>query len=198
MPTEITPSRAARHAAEHGSAFGLLFVGTVLVLLFAAGAVGVAALSAKPHPPGAQTGSTQPGVKRAIETVAVVKLQVASYVKSLITQRDQAFRERRTSLLLKVYAPGSPSLPAERAAILELRRDHRRLPGLTTAVQVVRMERASPSQWIVQAVLATGPVAVTGDSGRRVGTQPPASARWRLVLVQRGNEWLLWKLQRLP
>jgi hypothetical protein len=155
-------------------------------------------LSTKPRQPGAQPGSTQPGVKRAIETVAVVKLQVASYVKSLIAQRDQAFRERRTSLLARVYAPGSPSLPADRAAILELRRNHRRLPGLTTAVQVVRMERASSSQWIVQAALTTGPVAVTSDSGRSVGTQPPTSARWRLVLVQRGNEWLLWQLQRLP
>jgi hypothetical protein len=168
------------------SAVGLAFVGAVLLVLFAAGGLGVLATTAA----GDQPQPAAPRVTRPQVPVAL-RERIFARFKELVLMRQIALRERDPQLLGSVYAPGAPGLASDRAEIDRLRRAGQRLEGLRLPVKVFNAYRPGGGRWVVIARMHRTGARLVTESGRPVGTVAGSSDVCRCTLVNRGGQWLL-------
>jgi hypothetical protein len=186
MPTDPRPDPPH----EPGGAVGLVFVGTVLCLLFTAGGLGVLATRAPPAaPPGPATRSSA-AVARP-DATAAARGRIAARFHRLVRLRETALRERDPALLSSVWAPGSPGLARDRAELDRLRANGRRWDGLHLPVTVLDAYRRG-RDWMVVARLGRSQAElVAAASGTPIRTVAAADATYHCPLVQVGDRWLL-------
>jgi hypothetical protein len=192
--------RASSHRSPPGggnAATGLLFVGVVMAVLFGAGIAAVVASGSGPAgraPAGPAVAQVHARATAATAAgPAVAGSAVAHRLVELVALRDAAFARRDPALLERVYAPESVNRRTDRASIAELRRQHARLLGLATSVQVVEASQAGPRRWTLLAWFACAPARLVGESGRQLEARRARRAllRFTLVLPAGGDQWRL-------
>jgi len=172
-------------SARADSAVGLAFVGAVLLVVFACGALGVAAtVEAGPRP------APPPRVTRPPVPVDL-RERIFARFEELVLLRQIALRERDPLLLGSVYSPGAPGMAADRAEIDRLRRAGRRLDGLRLPVKVFNAYRPGGGRWVVIARMRRSPARLVTEQGRPLGTVAGSVEVCRCTLVSRGGRWLL-------
>jgi len=173
-------------SARADSAVGLAFVGAVLLVVFACGALGVAAtVGAGQRPPPPLPRVTRPPVP------VDLRERIFARFEELVLLRQIALRERDPLLLGSVYSPGAPGMAADRAEIDRLRRAGRRLDGLRLPVKVFNAYRPGGGRWVVIARMRRTPARLVTEQGRPLGTVAGSVEVCRCTLVSRGGRWLL-------
>ena len=173
-------------SARADSAVGLAFVGAVLLVLFACGALGVlATVEADGSSSAAAPGVTRPPVP------VDLRERIFARFEELVLLRQIALRERDPLLLGSVYAPGAPGMAADRAEIDRLRRAGRRLDGLRLPVRVFNAYRPGGGRWVVIARMRRSPALLVTEQGRPLGTVAGSVDVCRCTLVSRGGRWML-------
>jgi hypothetical protein len=183
-------ARSRRSPSNGGNAAtGLLFVGVVMAVLFAAGIGAVVATGSVPS----AGGPPRPAPARLTAATSVADGAVAHRLAELVALRDAALARRDPALLDRVYAPASVNRRIDRASIAKLRRQHARWLGLASSVQVRTVTRTGPGRWVLSASLACAPARLVDDTGRGVGARPARRAllRFTLVLPAGRDGWLL-------
>jgi hypothetical protein len=167
------------------SAVGLAFVGAVLLVVFACGALGVLATARAGQRPAAPPRVTRPPVPVDLRDRIFARFQ------ELVLLRQIALRERDPLLLGSVYSPGAPGMAADRAEIDRLRRAGRRLDGLRLPVKVFNAYRPGGGRWVVIARMRRTPARLVTEQGRPLGTVAGSVDVCRCTLVSRGGRWML-------
>jgi hypothetical protein len=173
-------------SARADSAVGLAFVGTVLLALFACGALGVLATveaARRPAPPPPR--AVHPPVP------ADLRERIFARFQELVLLRQIALRERDPLLLGSVYAPGAPGLATDRAEIDRLRRAGQRLDGLKLPVRIFNAYRPGGGRWVVIARMRRSPARLVTERGTPLRTVAGSVDVCRCTLVNRGGRWML-------
>jgi hypothetical protein len=173
-------------SARADSAVGLAFVGTVLLALFACGALGVLATveaARRPAPPPPK--AAHPPVP------ADLRERIFARFQELVLLRQIALRERDPLLLGSVYVPGAPGLATDRAEIDRLRRAGQRLDGLKLPVRIFNAYRPGGGRWVVIARMRRSPARLVTERGTPLRTVAGSVDVCRCTLVHRGGRWML-------
>ncbi|HEV8652143.1 MAG TPA: hypothetical protein VG276_22810 [Actinomycetes bacterium] len=195
--------RASSHRSSStggNAATGLLFVGVVMVVLFAGGIGAVLATGSDPPPP-AVRGATASRVSAKVAAdgtsgSAAARQAAVRRLAEMVSLRDAALSRRDVALLDRIYAPGSVNRRIDRASIAQMRRQHVRWIGLSTSVQVVEASPAGARQWTILAAFACAPARLVTESGRQVKAEPARRQllRFSMVLPPGGRDWLLLRI----
>ena len=196
MQEKITPPRRYMRTQSVGSAGGLVFVLSVFVVLFGLGGAAVQF----GFPPTTAQLQQQTGSETTTRPAGQDGEEILNRLREILKVRDEAYQQRRASLLDSIYTPDCPCRAADTLAIQQLLRDRQLQVGGVTEVVDPVAQRVSERQWVVTAVLRTSQLQVRSESGQVLRTEPPDANRWRfaLVLPPRGHAWLLggaWLLQ---
>jgi hypothetical protein len=180
-------------SSQGGSAAtGLVFVGVVLTVLFAAG-IGAVMASRPGHqaatpaqPPGAPGRGGPPGdpVDQGREA--------SDRLAELVRLRDAALGRRDPALLARVYTPGCVNRRYDQASINQLRSGHQRWVGLRSTVQVLDVAQRGSGQWTLVAAVARAPARLVTDGGRLVRAVPAQRQVLRFTMLRQPDQsWAL-------
>jgi hypothetical protein len=185
MRTLNEPSSQGGNAAT-----GLIFVGVVLAVLFAAGIAAVVAAR-----PGQQSG-TAPGPVTATPAgggQARLGREAADRLAELVSLRDTAIGRRDPALLARVYEPGCVNRRYDQAAINQLRTGHLRWLGLRSTLEVLRATQTGERQWTLVAAVSRAAASLVTDGGRQVRVAPAQRhlLRFTMLRLPDGRNWAL-------
>jgi hypothetical protein len=164
------------------AATGLVFVGVVLAVLFAAGIAAVAA-TRPGQPAGATAGTTS--------EAAGVRREAAARLVELVRLRDTALSRRDPALLARVYLPGCVNRRYDQAAINQLRSGHVRWLGLRSNVEVLGATQTGERQWTLVAAVSRAAARLVTDGGRQVRAAPAQRQvlRFTMLRLPDGRGW---------
>jgi hypothetical protein len=184
--------------SPHGgnAATGLIFVGIVLSVLFAAG-IG-AVMTASPGKPAA---SPAPGDDRAApgrggqNSVAEpgAGREASAGLAELVGLRDSALAKRDATLLARVYGSGCANRRYDQATINQLRSARQRWLGLQSSVRVLEANQTGALQWTLVAAVSRAPARLVTEAGRLVKAAPAQRQvlRFTMLRLPDGKRWVL-------
>jgi hypothetical protein len=186
MRTLNEPSSQGGNAAT-----GLIFVGVVLAVLFAAGIAAV--VTARP---GQQSGTAAPGPVSATPAgggEASLGREAANRLAELVRLRDTAIGRRDPALLARVYEPGCVNRRYDQASINQLRAGHARWLGLRSTVKVLAATRTGERQWTLVAAVSRAAARLVTDGGHQVRAVPAQRQvlRFTMLRLPDGRNWVL-------
>jgi hypothetical protein len=177
------------------AATGLIFVGVVLAVLFAAGIAAVVASR-----PGQQAGTTAPGSAAGTPGAGgpagdspSVRREAADRLVELVRLRDIAIGRRDPTLLARVYVPGCVNRRYDQAAINQLRSGHVRWLELRSTVEVLDATQTGERQWTLVAAVNRAAARLVTDGGRQVRAVPARRQVLRFTMLRQpdGRNWAL-------
>jgi hypothetical protein len=177
------------------AATGLIFVGVVLTVLFAAGiAAVVASRPGQPPGPAAQrpAGGSLGSSGRVANPVSL-RQEAGARLAELVRLRDTALGRRDPALLARVYAPGCVNRRYDQAAINQLRTGHLRWLGLRSTLEVLRATQTGERQWTLVATVSRAAARLVTDGGRQVRVAPAQRhlLRFTMLRLPDGRNWAL-------
>jgi hypothetical protein len=174
------------------AATGLVFVGVVLTVLFAAGigAVMASRPGQQPAPPAQQPA---PGRGGSAAGDDALRREAGDRLAELVRLRDAALGRRDPALLARVYTPGCPNRRYDQAAINQLRSGHQRWVGLRSTVRVLDATRGDAGRWTLVAAVSRAPARLVTESGRLVRAAPAQRQLLRFTMLRQpdGRGWAL-------
>jgi hypothetical protein len=185
-PPPPTPGGTSRRAAVAAIAAALLLV-VAVVAVFATRGDGDAAGSTAPQPP------PTPTTAAATTTTIDTETEVVGRLREILRVRDRALETRNPNLLTSIYTVDCPCLTGDRDAIRRLRRAREVWRGVSTSIQVQKLERVNANLWIVNAFFVAAPFNVESESGDFIRKNPEERHLSRFALTRLANdgEWLL-------
>jgi hypothetical protein len=173
------------------AATGLIFVGVVLAVLFAAGIAAEVA-----GEPGRQGAATAPGPAAGTAAAggpAGRRNEVANRLAELVRLRDTALARRDPALLARVYVRGCVNRRYDQAAINQLRSGHVRWLGLRSTVEVLDATQTGAGQWTLVAAVSRAGARLVTDGGRPLRAVPAQRRvlRFTMLRLPDGRGWAL-------
>jgi hypothetical protein len=173
------------------AATGLIFVGVVLAVLFAAGiAAVVASRPGQPAGPAAQRpAASHPSGGGS----ASLRQEAGERLAELVRLRDTALGRRDPALLARVYVPGCVNRRYDQASINQLRSGHLRWLGLRSTVEVLHATQTGERQWTLVAAVSRAAARLVTDGGRQVRAAPAQRQvlRFTMLRLPDGRNWAL-------
>jgi hypothetical protein len=151
-PTRGGPSRRA--AALIAVAVALVLVAAVAAILTTRGG----AKSTAPLPPQTASASSTTASVTTLEP----QHEVVDRLREILRIRDRALAKRDAKLLDAIYTVDCNCLSQSRALIRQLRKEHLVWSGLSTSLQVQKVEKVNDRLWTVIGVLATSTARIEG------------------------------------
>jgi hypothetical protein len=177
------------------AATGLVFVGVVLTVLFAAGIGAVMASrpgqQAAPQAQNPAAGTPGRGGPAAGEDA--LRREAGDRLAELVRLRDAALGRRDPALLARVYTPGCHNRRYDQASINQLRSGHQRWVGLRSTVQVLDATQSGAGRWTLVAAVSRAPARLVTDGGRLVRAAPAQRQllRFTMLRLPGGHGWAL-------
>ena len=178
-PRRVRPPRAWMPAA----------LMAVLVVVIA-----VLAITRRADPGTTASPSTPAPASSAAVTTTTVgeREEVVTQLRAILRMRDQAYLQRDTDLLRRIYTSDCPCLRGDRGAIQQLLKDNAVWVGASTSIQVRELERANDRLWIVVADFIASPFRIESESGELIRAVEGRSELFRFALTKTpSNEFLL-------
>jgi hypothetical protein len=142
--------------------------------------------TASPSPP-------TPASRAAVTTTTIgEREEVVAQLRTILRMRDQAYLQRNSDLLSRIYTPDCPCLRGDSGAIQQLLKDNVVWVGASTSIQVRELERANNRLWIVVANFVASPFRIETESGELIRAVEGRSELFRFALTRTAsNEFLL-------
>jgi hypothetical protein len=162
------------------AATGLVFVGVVLAVLFAAGIAAV--MSARPGQPAA-TPAQSPGAGApgrggpAGGEQLDARREAGAGLVVLVRLRDLA-------LLARVYTPNCANRRYDQAVINQLRSGRQRWLGLRSSVEVLDATPTGERRWTLVAAVSRAPARLVTEDGRQVRAVPAQRQVLRFTMLR--------------
>lgn len=131
--------------------------------------------------------STAEGTTTTIEE----REEVISHLRTILSVRDRAYRERDIDLLKEVYTVDCPCLKGDGRAIRQLLKDDAVWVGATTSVRVQEFEKVNDRLWIVVADFIGSPFRIETESGDLIRAVEGRSELFRFALARLESDKLL-------
>jgi hypothetical protein len=192
------PTPPQQQTSPHGgnAATGLVFVGIVLTVLFAAG-IGAVVTAPRPGDPAASRtpGADQAAPGRGGQSVATpgARREASVSLAELVELRDAALSRRDAGLLARVYASGCANRRYDQASITQLRNARQRWLGLQSTVRVLQADQTGALQWTLVAAVSRAPARLVTEAGRLVKAAPAQRQVLRFTMLRQpnGQRWVL-------
>jgi hypothetical protein len=119
--------------------------------------------------------------------------EVIDRLRDILRIRDRALEKRDAKLLDTIYTVDCNCLSQSRALIRQLRKDHVVWDGLSTSLQVQKVEKINDRLWTVIGVLATSTARIEDESGNLIEIAPAEKDRFRFAVAKPvdSQDWLL-------
>jgi hypothetical protein len=192
MPT--TQPQISPHGGN--AATGLVFVGIVLSVLFAAGigAVITASPGKQATPPASRDDQAAPGRGGQSNLAAPsVRREASASLVELVELRDAALARRDAALLAQVYGSGCVNRRYDQATINQLRSARQRWLGLQSNVRVLDANQTGALQWTLVAAVSRAPARLVTEAGHLVRAAPAQRQvlRFTMLRLPDGRRWVL-------
>jgi hypothetical protein len=179
------------------AATGLVFVGIVLTVLFAAG-IGAVVTAPRPGEPATSSAPRDDqaapgrGGQSSVATPSA-RREASVSLAELVELRDTALAHRDAGLLARVYTSACANRRYDQATIAQLRNAHQRWLGLQSTVRVLGANQTGALQWTLVAAVSRAPARLVTDAGRLVKAVPAQRQvlRFTMLRLPDGQRWVL-------